>query len=724
MRARTRPSAPIALAIAVLALPAAAEAAKVESALGIPCAEQAGGVQFCEGSTQTRVPTFDRVPLDANVTLPPASVDGPYPLIVDLHGFGGSKSGVATARANDGYAVLSYTARGFGESCGTVPSRAADPSGCAAGWAHLADARFEARDTQYLAGRLVDEGLAKPGVGVTGTSYGGVQSMILATLRDRVMQGDGSFAPWVSPDGTPMRIAAAAPIIPFSDLASALIPNGRKLDYVTEPSYFAGDRIGTPKLSYVGFLSALLLANYFAPPPAAVDSDGVGWVARFTRGEPYDGEPEAEAIVDEVTSFHSSLYLEDRLPPRRRKAPAPMLIYNAWTDDLNPASEAIWYANKALGRHPEAEISMFFAHGFGHPRAPLTGSTARFDERAEDFFARHLQGAPGSPLGVETYTQPCGAEEKGPFVTPTWAEQHPGEVAFTQAATQTIESAAGNPALGAALDPFAAIATDGCVALPAAVEPGAATYTFDEVGEGGYTLVGSPTVIARMKTAEPAALVAARLWDVAPSGEQRFVTRGVYRPDLGSEGMQVFQLVPNGWTFKRGHTPRLELLGRDSPYTRAPNGAFTVETSDLELRLPVHEAPGDGNPQVEAPRPSVVPDGQTLLPGAGSGSRCANSIAGTRKGERLPGTAAGDRMSGRRGADRLNGRAGDDCMRGGRGADRLRGGPGADTMTGGTGNDHLNAADGEIDTVRCGSGRDRARLDPDDTTTGCESKVK
>ena len=51
-------------------------------------------------------------------------------------------------------------------------------------------------------------------IGVTGDSYGGGQSIMLAALRNRVMQPDGSLEPWRSPRGTPVSIAAAAPVIP------------------------------------------------------------------------------------------------------------------------------------------------------------------------------------------------------------------------------------------------------------------------------------------------------------------------------------------------------------------------------------------------------------------------------------------------------------------------------------------------------------------------------
>src|SRR5207248_8259630 len=120
-------------------------------------------VRFCEGSTATRVKTWDGVPLDVNVTLP-ASGDSDLPLVVLLHGWGGHKAGFSDSKpwAERGYAVLAYTARGFGESCGSASSRAADPQGCAKGWIHLADARYEVRDTQYLSGLLADEGIVDP----------------------------------------------------------------------------------------------------------------------------------------------------------------------------------------------------------------------------------------------------------------------------------------------------------------------------------------------------------------------------------------------------------------------------------------------------------------------------------------------------------------------------------------------------------------------------------
>ncbi len=191
------------------ALPASAQAA---GPLGLGSCTDVEGVHQCSGLVRT----WDGVPLDATVTLPAAGT-AHAPLVAEIHGFGNSKSEYlnpaekaytdnAYGWARAGYVVLTYTARGLWGSCGTPQARAANPDVCARGYIHLADVRYEVRDTQELIGRLVDEGVADPDrIGVTGDSYGGGQSFMLAALRDRVMQPDGTLVPWRSPAGTPLR---------------------------------------------------------------------------------------------------------------------------------------------------------------------------------------------------------------------------------------------------------------------------------------------------------------------------------------------------------------------------------------------------------------------------------------------------------------------------------------------------------------------------------------
>ncbi len=116
----------VAMLVATLGFAADAFAAPPEP-FGHSCEAQ-NGVLFCPTTSRAeRVPTFDGVPLDVDVTLP-AQGNGPFPTIVMLHGWGGSKTAFESTSpaggynnnffARQGYAVVNYTARGWGDSCG------------------------------------------------------------------------------------------------------------------------------------------------------------------------------------------------------------------------------------------------------------------------------------------------------------------------------------------------------------------------------------------------------------------------------------------------------------------------------------------------------------------------------------------------------------------------------------------------------------------------------
>ncbi|CAL9460338.1 Vitamin B12 import ATP-binding protein BtuD [Streptomyces sp. enrichment culture] len=129
-----------------------------------------------------------------------AGPGGRRPAVLLAHGFGGSKDDVreqAEDLARDGYAVLTWSARGFGKSTGKIGLNA--PDGEVADVSRLID--WLARQPQVLLDKDGD-----PRVGIAGGSYGGAVALLAA--------------------GHDTRVDAVAPAITYWNLADALFPNG------------------------------------------------------------------------------------------------------------------------------------------------------------------------------------------------------------------------------------------------------------------------------------------------------------------------------------------------------------------------------------------------------------------------------------------------------------------------------------------------------------------
>jgi hypothetical protein len=574
----------------------------------IPCVAQADGVQVCHGdesgstATDLRLKSFDGAPLDIYVALPPAGPSGAhrrYPLILESHGWGDPPSGPNDAQygvltpdqwAQQGYAVVQLAARGWGDSCGSPASRSVDPAACVNDYIHLDDYRYEARDAQNVAGLLVDEGLVKPNrIGAAGESYGGGVTLELATLNDRAMLPSGQLVRWRSPRGIPLHIAAAAPYAAFSDLVNSLAPNGRTVDNGLTPTLADLSPAGVEKESIAtGLYEVGLLEGSYAPPGVTLDNEPV-WYQALTAGEPYD-TPTDTAILQTIAQYHSPYYLLAGAFGMRSEAPAPIFMGNGFTDDIFPVNEALRYYNLERSLYPSDPIALYDFDG-GHQRGQnRAADLTELVQRGQAFLAHYLgEGAPRPTLGVTVRTEVCPktVPSDGPYHASTWAGLTDGKVTYASRPAQTILSNAGSLSISETFDPV--LGGGACATAPADDQAGVANYRLPAATGAGYTLIGSPTVTADLNVTGTGAYIAERLLDVDPAtNTETLVARGVYRIDPGApNGRQTFQLNPGAWHFAAGHIPKLELLGRDTPYTRPSNGTFSISVSHLRLRLPV-----------------------------------------------------------------------------------------------------------------------------------------
>lgn len=189
---------------------------------------------------------------------------GKRPSVLLGHGFGGSKDDVraqAEQLARDGYAVLTWSARGFGRSGGQIG---------------LNDPEHEVKDVSRLVDWLAQQpevrldGDGDPRVGVAGASYGGAISLLAA--------------------GYDRRIDAIAPQITYWNLADSLFPQGVFKKLWAGLFFTTGSAGGMqPGALPTGGAGAAAAAGSRRPPPPAGGSSPS--CAPCTSGWRWPGSP-------------------------------------------------------------------------------------------------------------------------------------------------------------------------------------------------------------------------------------------------------------------------------------------------------------------------------------------------------------------------------------------------------------------------------------------------
>lgn len=540
------------------------------TASGLSCTKAADKSRVCNGFLPSGV---DGTLLDVTVQVPAGG--GPFPIVVLMHGWAGSKTGsgdVADALVNDGLAVLRYSARGFGESWGQ---------------ANLADIHAEIADLRSLVGQIVDMGflhLDADAVAVTGASYGGGHSW-LATLQPT----------WTSPMGTAVRIRTVVPIVPWTDLLYSLLPNGRLRNSI--------DGLGSAKLSYINGLYASGLRQSPDRPYPNYPDYLIAWQSWINATEPNGTDPIYAQIVDGLASGRS-IWWQQSFWNGVTANRIPVFEVQGFTDDLFPVPEAARMVNALRAVDPTYPITLYLGD-IGHPRAANKVDEVNYVENLiRQWFAFYLKGQGVEPAHVvyAAITRPSGEafNPSNVITAPTidaLATSHPSH-AFD--GTAVLVNPVSDPLAGFFWDPFVMIGAEqlqpytGTPPEPPVVESSMAVYTLSpaDLGAGGELLVaGSPLVRLHASSLAPRVQLDVRMYDVAPNGTRQLITRGTYTADngvlpVGEQDLTV-PTYGNLWRLPADHTIRLELTNLDSPYITPSRVPSVTTVSNVSVEIPM-----------------------------------------------------------------------------------------------------------------------------------------
>ncbi|MFF3498233.1 alpha/beta fold hydrolase [Streptomyces sp. NPDC003247] len=269
-----------------------------------------------------RVLAVDGVRLDTSYF---TSGTGRRPAVLLGHGFGGSKDDVrqqAEELARAGYAVLTWSARGFGRSTGKIGLN--DPQGEVADVSKLID--WLAKRPEVELDKAGD-----PRVGMTGASYGGAISLLGAGYDDRVDAIAPAITYWnladaLFPDGVFKKLwagiffntgggcAAFEPALcaMYQRVAESGAPDDAARAVLQERSPSAvADRIDVPTLLIQGQTDSLFTLAQSDAAEQAISANGapvdVDWIAGGHDG----GDLETDRVRARVTSWFDRYLKED-----------------------------------------------------------------------------------------------------------------------------------------------------------------------------------------------------------------------------------------------------------------------------------------------------------------------------------------------------------------------------------------------------------------------------
>ncbi|MEV4618325.1 alpha/beta fold hydrolase [Asanoa sp. NPDC049573] len=522
------------------------------------------------------------VDLDTRLFLPDgASATDKVPAVLLAHGFGGTKESTyddAEDLAGLGYAVLTWTAQGFGRSGGQI---------------HLDSPDYEVRDAQrlvdWLAARpdIRTDGPGDPRVAVVGSSYGGGLALLLA--------------------GQDQRIDAAVPMATWNDLAGAFLPE----------STGRGPVNGVFKKTWAG----LFFGNGASP---ALD---LGAASPDLAAAAAGADPSCGRFAADVCAAYQRIATAGRADQAavdllRRSSPAtvldkikaPTLLVQGTADTLFPLSEADANARGIAATGTPVRVAWFTGGHDGGDGPQSDQDRVRF--LMAQWLDHYVKGTGDAPATSFTWSRITGfnALDRGVVTSGYSDPAYPG-LAGTSTSTVTVAGPAQQVANPPAGNPAAISSLPAAGGLSSFVNgvvtdlPGQHARFTSAPLEQPVDIVGAPTVRIRAASPTGEAVLFVKLYDVDPGGGVATLSSGLIAPvRLTGLPADIAQAQPVPVTLpaivhrvEAGHTLRIAVATSDQAFA-TPNqpAVYTVAVPDdaTAVTLPTVAGSPIASPQV------------------------------------------------------------------------------------------------------------------------------
>ncbi|WP_204019384.1 alpha/beta fold hydrolase [Micromonospora andamanensis] len=534
------------------------------------------------------------VDLDTTLYLPRDAAAGrAVPAVLLAHGFGGTKESVRTDAedlADRGYAVLTWTARGFGRSGGEI---------------HLDSPDHEVRDAQRLLDWLAErpeirtDAAGDPRVGVVGGSYGGALSLLLAAQDQRV--------------------DAIVPMITWNDLSRAFLPEstgGEPVEGVFKSGWAGiffggGGNVGSGPAGISGTGAETPEGAPGAGPPSPAPGQGPG----TAPGAPTVGglpDPSCGRFAADVCAAYLRIAATGRADQGavdllRRSSPAgvldritaPTLLVQGAADTLFPLAEADANARGIAANGTPVRVA-WFTGGHDGGSGPQTDSD-RVKFLTAQWLDHYVAGDGDSPGDTFTFSRIAGfdAMDRGLVATGYRTEDYPGiggdsrvEVAVAGPVQPVANPPGGNPAAISSV-PFAGSLSSLLGGVAGDIPGQHARFESEPLTEA-VDIVGAPTVSLRAASSSGEAVLFAKLYVVDPEGAATLPSGLIAPIRLSDLPASVDAATPVTVTLpaivhrvEAGHRLRLVVATSDQAYTTPIEPAvYTVAVGDTPVSLP------------------------------------------------------------------------------------------------------------------------------------------